>query len=171
MAAGGHICRRTRTIFGACTTRSLGKHIGQVSKESDQWSRMRCVNEIVTLLRKRQIAILKMAAVRPHLLRTRIIFRRTHLGIERNSCIRFRQNSSSGFGGDVITVKIKVGRRRPYLSTDQNHIRASIDRPLGQQLGQVLKKSDQWSRRRYNNDKKFTDGRTNGWTPDGLSMG
>ena len=78
----------------------------------------------------------------------------------------FQRNSSSGFGGNAITVKIKFGRRRPYLLTDWNHIRADTTRPLGEQHGQVSKKSDQWSRRRYDNKKKFTDRRT----PDSLSI-
>ena len=55
-----------RNHFQACTTRPLGKHLGQVSKKSDPWSRRRCNNEIVTVLSKGQIAILKMAAVRPY---------------------------------------------------------------------------------------------------------
>ena len=57
-------------------------------------------------------------------------------------------NSSSGFGGDVITVKMKDGCRRPYLLTDTTRP------PLGEQ---VSNKSDQWSWRRYDNEQKFTD--------------
>ena len=59
------------------------------------------------------------------------------LDIERNSYARFRQNSSSVFGGDAITVKIKDGCRQPYLWTDRNHFRACTTRPLGERLGQV----------------------------------
>ena len=40
------------------------------------------------------------------------------------------------------TVKIKVGRQGPYLSTDQNHIWVDTTGPLGEQLRQVSKKSD-----------------------------
>ena len=76
------------------------------------------------------------------------------------------------------TVKIKDGFRWPYLSTDRNHLLADTTRALGEHLRQVSKKNDQWSRRRCDNQKKFTDGRTyrrtNGrtdvmdeWTPDG----
>ena len=54
--------------FGADTTRLLVEHVRQVSKKSDQWSWRRCNNEIVTVLSKGQLAILKMAAVRPYLL-------------------------------------------------------------------------------------------------------
>ena len=76
----------------------------------------------------------------------------TVLGIERNSYARFRQKSSSGFGGEAITVKIKDGCRRPYLSTDQNHFWACTTRPLGEHLRNISKKSDQWPRRRCNNE-------------------
>ena len=79
-------------------------------------------------------------------------FRWTHLGIERNSNARFRHNSSSGFRGDAITVKIKDGCCRPYLSTDRSHFRACTIRPLGEQFGQVSKKSDQWSWRSCDNE-------------------
>ena len=72
---GNAITVKTGTIFGACTTRPLGKHLGQGSNKSDQWSRRRCDNDIVTLLRKGQITILKMAAVRPYLLTDRNHFR------------------------------------------------------------------------------------------------
>ena len=57
----------------------------------------------------------------------------------------------------MITVKIKDGRRQPYLSTDRNHIRADSTRLLEKQLGQVSKKYDQCPRRRCDNEKKFTD--------------
>ena len=58
----------------------------------------------------------------------------------------------------MITVKIKDGQQRPYLSTDQNHIQVCTTGPLGEQLRQVLKKSDQWSRKRCDNKKKRMDG-------------
>ena len=66
-------CRRPhkstdRDRFRADTTTLLVKHIRQVFKNSDVWSRRRCDNEIVTVLSKGQLAVLKMAAVRPHLL-------------------------------------------------------------------------------------------------------
>ena len=64
-----------RNHFRACTNRSLGEHLRQVSKKSDQWSRRRCDNEIVTVLNKGQIAILKMAAIRPYLLTDPNLFR------------------------------------------------------------------------------------------------
>ena len=57
------------------------------------------------MLSNGQLGNLKMAAIRPW---TRIVFGQTHLGIERNSYARFRQNSSSGFG-DAVTVKIIDG--------------------------------------------------------------
>ena len=78
MAAGGHICRRTGTIFRADTARPQGDHLRQVLKTSNQWSQRRCDNEIVTgviLLSKGQLAILKMAAVWPYLLTDRKRFR------------------------------------------------------------------------------------------------
>ena len=50
-----------------------------------------------------------------------------------------------GFGGDVITVKIKDGCRWPYLLMDWNHFMVCTTRPLGKPLDQV--KSNQWSRR------------------------
>ena len=81
-----------------------------------------------------------------------IIFRQTHLDIERNSYARFQLNSSSGFGGDAIMVKIKDGCRQPYLLMDLCHFQVCTTRPLGEYLGQVLKKSDQWSRRRCDNE-------------------
>ena len=100
------------------------------------------------MLSNGQLAILRWLPFGHICGRTRIVFGWTHLGIERNSYARFRQNSSSGFGGDVITVKIKDGCRRPYVSTDRNHFRACTTTPLGKHHRQVSKKSDQWSRRR-----------------------
>ena len=67
-------------------------------------------------------------------------------------------------------VKIKDGRRRPYLSTDRNHIRVDTTRPLGEQVGHVSKKCDQWSRRRCDNEKKFTDVWTDGRMDAGRSQ-
>ena len=56
------------------------------------------------MLSEVQLAILKMA-VDDHICRqTRILFGRTHLHTERNACASFSLNSSSGFGGDAITV-------------------------------------------------------------------
>ena len=69
---------------------------------------------------------------------------------------------TSCFGGDAIKVKIKDDCRRPHLSTDRNHFRADTTRPLGKHLGQVSKTSDQWPRRRCDNEKKNTDGRLEG---------
>ena len=49
---------------------------------------------------------------RPYLLTNltdRTVFWRTHLDIERNSYVRFRQNSNSGCVRDAIRVKIKGG--------------------------------------------------------------
>ena len=53
--------------FRADTT--LARGTSQASfKKSDQGSRTRCDNEIVTVLSKGHLAILKMAAIRPYLL-------------------------------------------------------------------------------------------------------
>ena len=73
-------CRRPylsmdRNHFRACTTILLGEHLRQVSKKSDQWSRRRWDNELVTVLSKVQIVVLKMAAVRPYLLTDQNRFR------------------------------------------------------------------------------------------------
>ena len=46
-----------RKNFRADTTRPLVKHLGQVSRKSDKWSRRRCDDEIVTVLNKWQLAI------------------------------------------------------------------------------------------------------------------
>ena len=151
MAAGRHLWLIFLLLFcQICYSYSFEK--------SDQWSRRRCDNEIITVLTKGQLAILKITAIWPYLLMDRVIFGQTHLDIERNSYARFRRNSSCGFGV-AITVKIKVGHRRPYLSSDRNHFRACTIRPLEEQHRQVTKKSDQWSLRRCDNEKKFTDGR------------
>ena len=45
-------------------------------------------------------------------------------------------------------------------------VSAEHNRPLGKHLRQVLKTSDQWSWRRGDNEKKFTEVWTDGWTPD-----
>ena len=58
-------------------------------------------------------------------------------------------------------MKIKDSCRRPHLSTDRNHFRADTTSLLGKHLRQVSKKSDQWSRRRCDNEKKVY-GRTAG---------
>ena len=83
----------------------------------------------------------------------------------KNSYAMSQQNSSSGFGGDAIKVKIKDGCRRPHLWTDRNHFRADTTRLLGKYLRQVSTKSDQWSRRRCDNEKNVyrrTEGRMDG---------
>ena len=88
-----------------------------------------------------------------------------------NSYTKVRQTSFSGFVGDTMTVKVKDACRWPYLSTDRNHLRADTTRPLGEHFRQVSKKIV--PRRRCDNEKKFTDGRTKKslrtdvWTPDG----
>ena len=97
-----------------------------------------------------------MAVVRPYLSTDQNHVRRTHLDIERNSSARFRQNSSIGFGGDAIKVKIKDGCRRPYLSTDWNQFREDTTRQLVKHLRQVYKKKkktnpNRWSRRKCDN--------------------
>ena len=74
----------------------------------------------------------------------------------------FDFNIASGFGDDAITVKIKDGCRWPYLLMDRNHFQADTTRPLEEYLRLVSKKSDRWSPRRCDNEKKCTDG----WTPD-----
>ena len=78
--------------FRACTTRPLGKHLRQVSKISYQWSRRRCDNEIVTVLSKGQIVILKIAAIQPHLL------------MDKN---RFRANTSRHWQEFICKVSVK----------------------------------------------------------------
>ena len=114
-------CRRPylssdRNHFRTCITRPLGEHPRQVSKRSDQWCRGRYNNEIVTVLSKGQIVILNMAAVWPYLLTYRCHFwADTSRHCEKFIC-KVSANSSSGFGGDAITVKIKDGHRRPFVN-------------------------------------------------------
>ena len=48
-------------------------------KKNEKWSRRRCDNEIVTVLSKGQIAILKMAAVQSYLLTDQNRFRGGHI--------------------------------------------------------------------------------------------
>ena len=91
-----------------------------------------------------------MAAIWPYLSTDQNRFQ-ADTSRQRNSYARFRQNSSNGFGKDVIMVKIKDGCWQPYLSTDQNHFQACTTRALGKHLGQVSKKCDQWSRSRCDN--------------------
>ena len=100
MCWGGGV--RTGTFFGH-TQLDYKLNISAKFKKSDQWSRKRCDNEIVTVLSNEQFTTC--------FLQNEIIFGRTHLYIERNLYARFRQNSSSGFGGDTIKVKIKDGWR------------------------------------------------------------
>ena len=45
-----------RNHFRADTTSPLVEHLRQVSRKSNQWSRMKCDNEIVTVLNKGQLA-------------------------------------------------------------------------------------------------------------------
>ena len=59
-------------------------------------------------------------------------------------------------------LKIKDGCWRPHLSTGRNYFRKDITRLLGKHFRQVSKKSDQFSRRRCDNEKKVY-GRTDGW--------
>ena len=106
-----------------------------------------------------------MAAVWPYLWTDQNYFRGTHLDIERKFMQGFEKNSSHGFGGDAITVKMKDGCRRPYLSTDRNHFRPETTRR--EHLGQVSRQINQLSRRRCDDEKKLIDGRTDGWTLDG----
>ena len=90
-----------------------------------------------------------MAALRPYLLTDQNRLRASEFRhgeeyickVERNTYARFTFNYSSGFGGDAITVKIKDGCRRPYLSTDRSHFRADITRPLGEHFRQVSKQN------------------------------
>ena len=63
-------------------------------------------------------------------------------------------------------MQIKDGQRRPYLSTDRNHIRADTTRLLGGQLGQVPKEirpvvSEEMRYREkvYRRAEGWTDGR------------
>ena len=60
-----------RNHFRVNTIRPLGKHLRKFSKKSEYWRRRRCDNEIVTVLSKGQLVILKMAVVRPYLLTDR----------------------------------------------------------------------------------------------------
>ena len=46
----------------------------------------------------------------------------------------FHKKHMSSFGGDAITVKIKDGCRRPYLSIDRPIFRADTTRPLAEHL-------------------------------------
>ena len=64
-----------RNHFRMDTTRPLVEHLRQISKKPDQRSRRECDNEIVTVLSKGQLTILKMAAVRQYLLMDRNRFR------------------------------------------------------------------------------------------------
>ena len=58
MATGGHICGQTGTNFRRTQlTRPLVEHLRQISRKSDQWPRMRCDDESVTVLNKGQLAI------------------------------------------------------------------------------------------------------------------
>ena len=134
-------CRRPHLLtdriqFRTDTTTPPVEYLWQVSKQSNKWSRRRCDNEIVTVLSKGQITILKMAAFRPYLLTDQNYFQ-ADTDIERNLYASFRQHSSSGFGGDAITVKINDRWWRTYLSTDQNHVRADTTRSLAEYLRQV----------------------------------
>ena len=61
MADGEYICQWTIMKFGC-----EGEHLRQVSTQSDQWSRRRCDNEIVTELSKGEFAHSMMATVQPY---------------------------------------------------------------------------------------------------------
>ena len=70
-------------------------------------------------------------------------------------------------------VQIKEGRRRPYLSTDRNHIRADTTRITG---GTTRASSERNPTSGLGGDaisrkSLQTCRRTDGWTPDGPSMG
>ena len=53
---------------------------------------------------------------------------------------------------NTITVKNKDCCRQPKLSMDSNNFRSDTTRLLGEHLGQVLKNSTKWSRRRFDNE-------------------
>ena len=73
----------------------------------------------------------------------------------------------TGNGGYAITGKIQNDQRRPNLSTEQNQIGGCTTRPPGKHPRQVSKKSDQWSRRRCDNEKLSSAVRTYGRTDPG----
>ena len=54
MAPGGHICLRTETIFGRTQLDYKLNISDKIKKNSGQWPRRRCDNEIVTVLRNEQ---------------------------------------------------------------------------------------------------------------------
>ena len=85
------------------------------------------------------------------------IFGQTHLDIERNSCIRFRQNSSSRCenGENQIwpLAAIFVDGPEPFSGVHNYTTRGTSQASF--------EKSDQWSRR-CDNEKRFTDIRTYG---------
>ena len=72
--------------------------------------------------------------------------------------------------GDAITVKIKDGCRRPYLSMDQNHFRANTIRSLREHLRQVSKyptsglAGDAITEISFGRDERTYE-RIEGWTP------
>ena len=96
--------RRTdRNFFRGYTTRLQAEHLGQVLKNPTSG----LGGDATTRLLQCWV----MSNSRLCFWQNEIIFGRTHLYIERNLYARFRQNSTSGFGGDAIKVKIKDGWR------------------------------------------------------------
>ena len=101
MCWGGGV--RTGTFFRTYTIRLQAEHLGQVLKNPTSG----LGGDATTRLLQCWV----MSNARLCFWQNEIIFWRTHLYIEKNFYARFRQNSSSGFGGDVIKVKIKDGWR------------------------------------------------------------
>ena len=101
------------------TTRPLVEHLSQVSKQkSTPWSRRRCHNKIVTAFSKGQLAILKMAAIRPYFFIDwndlladtsrhwqEFICKVSNKFIQWKISGKFRKNPTRGLGGDEITRK------------------------------------------------------------------
>ena len=113
--------------FRVDTTRPLVEHLRQVSRKSDQWSRKRCDNEIVTVL-NRAISDLKMTTVRLYLLTNQNHFQADTSRHWEEFICKVSTKLIQWFWGNVITVKIKDGCRRPYLSMDRNLFRhAQLD--------------------------------------------
>ena len=152
-----------RNHFQACTTRSLGEHLGKFLKNLTSGI---CEDAITRLLQcNDQIAILKIAAVGPYLL------------TDQN---HFRADTSRHWKEFICKVSAKFllwfwtrcdnGENQSWPPTailmDRNQFWACTTRSLGKQLGQVSNKSDQWSWRRCDNEKKFTDG----WADYGRSL-
>ena len=126
--------------FWASTTRPLGEHLRKVSKKSNQWSWRRCNNEIVTMLSIGQIAILKMAVVRPYLLTDRNCFKVDTTRHWKEFICKvlakflklFRRRCDNGENRSWLPAAIFVN--------GTECIRADTTRPLREQLWQVSKK-------------------------------